>query len=561
MNIKYEIPPKFSSGFASIDLEIFGLNENQLHRPTSGVFACASIAHESDPETAYILTEEKQIQGALDNLEHCVHVFQYGTFDVVHLRRWAKYPPRKKFWDTYLVERIMYGGYYDKFALDDLIRRHLGEYRDKSLQKSFSDATELSREQIQYAAHDAIDTLKVALSQKKQIDKDSFNVWKKIDLPALWAFLDFQGFRLDVDAWKALAKHNEQMEQELDESFDFNPRSPKQVKEKLQKLGWKSLKSTAVGELEKRSSKNPESDPALLANKILEYRKYKKRASTYGMNFVEDYLESELDYHVIHSNYNVVGAKTGRTSSSNPNLQNIIARDTDAYRNCFLARPGNKLVVIDYSANEPRFLAYKCQEPWMIDIFNSDRDIYIALAKDVFGEEIDKKSPRRNDMKAIILGTDYGMSEYGLAKKLGCSKDEAAEFFRIMFKKLPNLADYMHEQRTKTTYVTTVGGRKSWLNPYSAQCERNALNSPIQGSAADLLKLSLNLLHQRWPTDLRFGVVGQVHDEIIIDSPAISIREVSEFAEKCMMEAGEILCPTIPFPAKPIICDKWGEAK
>jgi len=213
MNIKYEIPPKFSSGFASIDLEIFGLNENQLHRPTSGVFACASIAHESDPETAYILTEEKQIQGALDNLEHCVHIFQYGTFDVVHLRRWAKYPPRKKFWDTYLAERIIYGGYYDNFALDDLIRRHLDEYRDKSLQKSFADATELSRDQIQYAAQDAVDTLKVALSQKKQIDKDSFNVWKKIDLPALWAFLDFQGFRLDVDAWKALAEHNEKIEQ------------------------------------------------------------------------------------------------------------------------------------------------------------------------------------------------------------------------------------------------------------------------------------------------------------------------------------------------------------
>jgi len=561
MNIKYEIPPKFSSGFVSIDLEIFGMDDKRMHRPDNGIFACASIAHESNPEIAYILTDEKKLQGALDNLEHCVHVFQYGTFDIVHLRRWAKYRPRKKFWDTYLIERIMYGGYYNKFALDDLVRRHLDEYRDKSLQKSFITTIELSKEQIQYAAQDAIDTLKVALSQKQKIDKDSFTVWKKIDLPALWAFLDFQGFRLNVDAWKTLAEHNEQREQELDESFDFNPRSPKQVKEKLQELGWKSLKSTAVGELEKRSRKNPESKPALLANEILEYRKYKKRASTYGMNFIEDYLESELDYHVIHANYNVIGAETGRSSSSSPNCQNIIARDTNAYRNCFLARPGNKLIVADFSSQEPRVLAYKSKDKKLLEIFQSGKDIYIDVARKIFGEEINKSDPRRDDMKALILGTDYGMSEYGLAKRLGCSKDEAVSLLNSFFSKFPTLADYMHEQRTKTTYVTSVAGRKIWLNPYSFQCERNALNAPIQSSAADMMKLAISKMHQQWPKDLRYGIVAQIHDEVVIDTPENSAEEIARFVEDCMTSAGEELCPDIPFPVDAVICDTWGGKK
>jgi len=239
----------------------------------------------------------------------------------------------------------------------------------------------------------------------------------------------------------------------------------------------------------------------------------------------------------------------------------LLTRDTNAYRNCFLARPGNKLIVADFSSQEPRVLAYKSKDKKLLEIFQSGKDIYIDVARKIFGEEINKSDPRRDDMKALILGTDYGMSEYGLAKRLGCSKDEAVSLLNSFFSKFPTLADYMHEQRTKTTYVTSVAGRKIWLNPYSFQCERNALNAPIQSSAADMMKLAISKMHQQWPKDLRYGIVAQIHDEVVIDTPENSAEEIARFVEDCMTSAGEELCPDIPFPVDAVICDTWGGKK
>jgi len=274
------------------------------------------------------------------------------------LRRHAEIKPRKKLWDTMLIDRIMWGGYYDLFGLDDLSRRYLDIELDKSLQKSFVDATELSEEQIQYAALDTINTLKICEAQKKHLTKTDMKIWKEIDQPALWAIMDFQGFRVDVDKWKALAEYNKRKQEEIDEQLGFNPRSYKQVKWVLREEGFKGLPSTGEAELLKHIKDYPDTKARELAELVLESRKYGTRASRYGMAFLEKYIEEENDYHVVYGDYDVNLAETGRTACRNPNMQNIPARETKEYRECFIPRPGNILLVADYSSQEPRISAF-----------------------------------------------------------------------------------------------------------------------------------------------------------------------------------------------------------
>src|SRR3990167_2591243 len=156
MNIIIGDPPKISNNtLVSIDLEIFEANKKILHRPHTGRFACLSICSNDDPETVYIIDKETSVPHALDRIKNSIWVAHNLKFDVTHLRRWANIPPRKKAICTMILERIMWGGYYDNFGLDHLVRRYLDIKLDKSLQKTFETATEMTPELIEYAALDA----------------------------------------------------------------------------------------------------------------------------------------------------------------------------------------------------------------------------------------------------------------------------------------------------------------------------------------------------------------------------------------------------------------------
>ena len=147
MRILHEVPPpQPKNKFVALDVEIFNLNSKQLHRPTSGKFACLSVA--TDPETVYVITDQLQLPVVFSNLRDAVHIYHHAKFDITHLRRWVNIEPRKRLWDTMLIERIMWGGYFDFFALEHLARRWLDIKMDKSLQKSFEHATELTEKQI-----------------------------------------------------------------------------------------------------------------------------------------------------------------------------------------------------------------------------------------------------------------------------------------------------------------------------------------------------------------------------------------------------------------------------
>jgi len=546
--------------FVAIDLEIFTNkgDDKHLHRPTTGRFACLSVCY--DPDEVFIFTSELIVPSILEKLQDCVWVIQNSKFDLTHLRRWADVPPRKKLFDTMLIERILFNGLYDSFSLKAMARRRLGIALSKEEREAFEGAAELTPEMVEYAALDASVTLQIAKQQKKEMDKNDIYVWTEIDRPALWAFLDFQGFAIDVDKWNSLAERNKTRQLELDAQIPFNPRSPKQVVSWLSKHGFAKIENSQEKTLQKLINKFPNTDASKASQDVLDSRMYSKRASTYGAKFIEEYLEHDGGVPVIHTDYDVSRAETGRTACSNPPMQQIPVRDTHEFRECFVARPGHKLVVADYSAQEPRLSAYVSHDSKLIQWFNEDKDVYIELGKCIFGKTLTKKDPERQTMKSTVLGLTYGMSEYGLSEREGISKEEAAELIANVLAILPDMATYMEKQRRNKKMVATPFGRKQWLNPYSDQVERNALNSPIQGGAADMMKKALASIHQHWSFDCPFGVVGYIHDELVLDVPEELADDVAEFVKEQMeVVATDMVRGKIPFKADVSIGNTWAE--
>lgn len=558
MNIIKDFPPQLPDNcFVAVDVEMYHMNSKQLHRPNSGRFACLTICpNEND---VYILFEEKQVSKALEIIQNCVWTAHNSKFDITQLRRYANIPPRKKLWDTLIIERIMWGGYYDLFALEDLARRYLRIYMDKSLQSSFENMDFMSNQMVEYACKDSLVQRQIALKQKEIMDKNDWRIYSQVDLPAQWANLDYRGFPLDVEKWKALAKLNKHRQEEIDKELDFNPRSPIQVKEFLDKNGWKGLPSTGADVLEEWMRKKPDCEAARVSELVLKSRHYGKMASTYGMNFIEDFIEEVDGVSVIFADYDVNKAETGREASRNPNLQNIPARETSEFRECFIPYPSEKLLVADYSSQEPRISAFYSKDKRLIEIITQGKDIYTEQARDVFGIEIDKSDPRRSIMKDTFLGMTYGLSKYGLSKGHGISLDEADLLIKKTFNFFPQLARTMNTFAQNTRLVTTVWGRKCWLNPYSSQVANNARNSPIQGTAADMMKRAKAVIHEEWNWDCPFGMVNMVHDELVLSVPERLAPEIGQWVSDIMAQVGEEMCKGIPFKADYKICDNWSE--
>lgn len=555
-------PPQPKNKWVAIDTEWMGMNGKLLHRPfisnvPNGKFACLTVC--TAPRTVYLVENELQVTQALQNVLQCVWVMHNAKFDITHLRRYAHIPPRKRLWDTMLIEQILYSGYYERFDLKNCVRRHLDIKLDKEARDLFENTTEMTDEMRTYAANDAHYTLLVALAQKELVTVSDMKIYHEVDRPALFAFMDFMGFRMDVDAWKTLAETNKQRAREIDETLSINPRSPKQVLDVLKKTGFRGLKDTNEATLTKYIINHPDKEAANVAKKVLESRKYAKRSSTYGIKFIEDYLETESeDVKIVFGDYKVVGAETGRTACGSPNLMNIITRDTKEYRKCFIARPFHKLVVLDYSQQEPLCSAYLSQDKKLIAA-SKGADVYIETAKIRYKEMIEKSDPRRQHMKSIFLGLGYGMSAYGLAEREGIPVDEAEKEIQEFFKVFSGLKKWMDHQVKEKRLVRTIWGRKIWLNPYNGQCERNALNGPMQGSAADMTKASIGRIHRDWKFDCPFGMIAQIHDEIILDVPESLAKEVSKYCAKIMIDAAEEMCKGITFRVGISIGDNWSE--
>lgn len=551
LTIINSLPPVAKRGDkVSVDSEFFNQEKSRLHR-AHGDFAWLGCSF--DGVTVYYITDENQIQEFFDRLDAGVLIFHHTKYDLTQLRRYAKIPNRKLLWDTMLIEQIMFSGYYNDFGLAHLVRRYLNIYMSKEVRSEFSELPDVesvssdseyleyqktryvNTKQVEYASVDVVATWMVYQEQRKIIDETDLEIWKSIELPFLWTLLSMGGIRLDTEKWIALAESNEKKAQEIKNKYpDMNLNSVPQVKNYFKTQYWITAKSTDVDFLES----HPENE---FARDMLVYRTFSKRSGTYGRKFIEDYVEADGK---IYADMFQIGAETARTSCRAPNLQN--QPHETAYRECFVPDVGNCLIVADYGSQEPRIAAYLSGDEGLINALNGSEKLYVAIARDVLGKTITKDSHEYTHIKSTVLGIFYGMSARGLASRIGVEEDEAQHMIDAFLEAYPGVRDYMIRQKHAQEYVTSIYGRKIWLNKYSYQWERNALNAPIQSSAADATKLAVSRFNQgildayiNDGSEFEWEVLLIVHDEIVISVPEDECDFAQKILENCMVEVAE----------------------
>jgi len=300
---------------------------------------------------------------------------------------------------------------------------------------------------------------------------------------------------------------------------------------------------------------------------LLEHRGLAKLKSTYC-----DKLPASADANGrVHTTYGQAIAVTGRLSSSDPNLQNIPIRTAEGrrIREAFIAPPGHRIVSADYSQIELRIMAHISEDAGLLDAFSKGEDIHRATASEVFGVPVaEVTSEQRRYAKVINFGLIYGMSAFGLAGNLGIEREAARSYIDRYFMRYPGVAKYMEHTRAlakRQGYVETVFGRRLWLpeinspnGPRRGAAERAAINAPMQGTAADLIKLAM-IAVARWIAAEALGtrLVMQVHDELVLEVPDSEVALVKERVPALMAGVAQL---RVPLVADVGVGDNWDQA-
>jgi DNA polymerase-1 len=350
----------------------------------------------------------------------------------------------------------------------------------------------------------------------------------------------------------------------------FNLGSPKQLGEILfNKLELPVLKKTPKGA--PSTAEEVLAELALdypLPAVLMEYRSLSKLKSTYT-----DKLPAMIDPKTgrVHTSYHQAVTATGRLSSSDPNLQNIPIRTEEGrrIRQAFIATPGCKIVAADYSQIELRIMAHLSQDPGLLAAFAEGLDVHSATAAEVFAVDIEQVSvDQRRKAKAINFGLIYGMSAFGLAKQLGIGRHEAQQYIDVYFARYPGVADYMERTRAlahENGYVETLKGRRLYLPEINARnrqrqqaAERTAINAPMQGTAADLIKLAM-LAVDEWieSSGVDARLMMQVHDELVFEVAEDAVAGLSDEVAALMSDVGWL---DVPLVVEVGTGDNWDEA-
>ena len=437
---------------------------------------------------------------------------------------------------------------------------------------------------LNYAAEDADFCLRIFLGLKEELFISKLNsVYERIERPLInvIANMEKEGILIDKSTLNALSIEFQDKLTLIQKKIyelcgeEFNIASPKQLGEILfEKLNLPQDKksktgnySTSISVLEGLSTKGFE-----IADLIIEWRTLSKLKSTYT-----DALQESINKQTkrVHTSYSMASASTGRLASTNPNLQNIPIRTSDGrrIREAFIARDGYKLISADYSQIELRLMAHAANETEMIKAFNENVDIHSQTASKVFGIPIeDLDSEIRRSAKAINFGIIYGISAFGLSKQLSCSQSEAKNFIESYFDQFPKIKSYMDamiENAKVKGYVETFFGRRipiKGINSKNFQersfAERQSINAPIQGSAADIIKRAMIKIHNVFQEkNIESKMLLQVHDELVFECPKDEINTVSNLIKKEMEQANLPLFPlNIPIVVDFGEADNWSEA-
>ena len=524
------------------------------HR-ADGTFAALTIAYPNGD--AYIVTRQSDIAPALKRVAGGTWVMQNALFDLRALRRYTEIKQRY-IHDTMLVEQDLFGGWYGDFSLADLSRRWLSERMDKSVREQFNGATELTDEMAQYAAQDALTTVRVAQKQIDYINENEdgqFSWYYEIDAPAIWAILDMPPVRVDVKAWRANIANLQNLATRLQEELGFNAYSSQQTKKQIEQSLGRSIKNTNANDTLLPLLKRLPSDDrtAKLVRAVLDVREARKAVETFGENWIERHVE-EGD--LVYPSWRVTGAETGRMSCADPNLQQVPVRKMNIFRSFFVAPTGQFMLVADAQQQEVRLAAALSKDERLIQELNDGVDLHQVTA-DMFSVDRDRG-------KAINLGLNYGMSEYGLAEMMGISEEEAEAGIKARERRYKGLTAWQNmtvNKAQKQLKVRSLSGRPIWINPYLQYdgWKRNAINGPVQASAADHTKRALVAMHQMCETeDVPFGVCMAVHDEIVSNVPAGQMKLYKRIAKDAWREAGVAMTNVVELPIEMASGRTWG---
>lgn len=542
----YYSPPEKELEIVAVDTEWFGQQKEKLHRP-HGTFAMLSM---SDGVDIWVCTDIDKVKDFL-SMSHN-YIMYNALYDLRQLEGKGVPVMYYKLYDTMLIEQGLWGGYYDGFSLADCVRRYLNIRMDKTIRSEFTDATSMTQEMIEYGAQDALLTFKVYEAQKKLPQyEDYMSVYEQIDGAMIEVVMDMKPVKIDRAHWMELVTGLEAKGKEIEERLGVNVYSHVKVKEWFLAHHNITLENT---EAETLMELGPISDDILLA------RMCRKATSTYGEKWLDKHVEAD---DLVWADWHINGASTtGRMSCSSPGLQQIPSRKIPEYREMFIAR--RELIIdTDVSAQEPHILAWHSKDKELIDIFESGRDVHLEVARAATGDmEMEKSDPRRSEIgKMLNLATSYGMSAQGLAKRTGKSEQEAKDFLDGYFKRFKGVFMFIQRQHAiaqQKGYVSTAMGRRSWINPYAMNWENNAINSPIQGGAADFTKRWCVLFHGACMShNVDFPLTMIIHDELVCDV----LKEDAEITKKLLLDAfnktAEELYPGVKFTLDMKEGDSW----
>jgi DNA polymerase-1 len=507
------------------------------------------------------------------NLKYDSHIFaNHG----VHLQGIAH--------DTLLQSYVFES--HKSHDMDSLALRHLGhktisfeEVCGKGASQICFDQVDLERATA-YAAEDADITLQLHQAMWPQIEHDAklLRIYREIELPTAVTLqkIERNGVLINKDLL-ATQSHEigtrllqlEQSAYELAEQ-PFNLNSPKQLGEIFfVKLGLPVVKKTPSGAPstdEEVLQKLAEDYP--LPKVLLEYRGLAKLKSTYT-----DKLPKMVNLSTgrVHTNYAQAVAVTGRLASNDPNLQNIPVRTAEGrrIREAFVAPAGSKIVSADYSQIELRIMAHISGDSSLLNAFAAGEDVHRATASEIFGVSLPEvTNEQRRYAKVINFGLIYGMSAFGLAGNLGIERSAAQSYIDKYFQRYPGVAQYMADTRSQAKaqgYVETVFGRRLWLaeinspnGPRRQGAERAAINAPMQGTAADLIKLAMVAVQNWLERDgLQSKMIMQVHDELVLEVPEAELELVKRKLPEMMAQVAEL---KVPLLAEVGVGNNWEEA-
>lgn len=492
--------------------------------------------------------------------------------------------------DTMCLSYVLDGGRVGSHSLDNLSKHWLDHDNIK-----FSDVCGKGVKQVpfgsvspedalDYAAEDADMTLRLWHILKPRLGPEKVaSVYQRLERPLIPILADMESSGITVDRSILARMSNDfatrlaalQIEIHQLAGEAFNIASPKQLGEILfDKMGLEGGKKSKTGAYS--TSAEILDDLAAggveIAAKVLDWRHLAKLKSTYADALVESILPETGR---VHTSFSMVGASTGRLSSSDPNVQNIPIRTSEGrqIRTAFVAAPGYQLISADYSQIELRLVAHVAGETTMIEAFQQGVDIHARTASEVFGVPLDQMDGEtRRRAKAINFGIIYGISAFGLARQLGINRSEAGEYIKAYFANFPGIRDYMEAikmQAREDGFVETLFGRRIYIAGFDGSnpamrgfADRQAINAPIQGSAADIIKRAMIRLPRALAdAGINADMLLQVHDELIFEAPEAKAEAAKVLITSVMEKAADpVLQLAVPLIAEAGIANSWADA-